>query len=114
DAGLTYVGAAERDGRRLVVAMLSGEIEDRPFSARAADLLDYGFALPADAEVGVLESAAGAGPQAAPGGLDPAEVRAGAGAPGTGSTGRYVLISATAIGAVVLLWGAARLARRPR
>ncbi len=114
DAGLTYVGAAERDGRRLVVAMLSGEIEERPFSARAADLLDYGFALPSGAEVGVLESAAGAGAQTEPGAAAPAEVLAGTSGADSGDTGRYVLISATAIGAVVLLWGALRLARRPR
>src|SRR5699024_1467095 len=114
DAGLTYVAAAERDGRRLVVAMLSGEIEERPFSARAADLLDYGFALPSGAEVGVLESAAGAGAQTAPGAAAAAEVLAGPSGADSGDTGRYVLISATAIGAVVLLWGALRLARRPR
>lgn len=47
DARHTYVGAAERDGRRLSVVLLRGERTDTPLSEQAAALLDYGFALSA-------------------------------------------------------------------
>ncbi|WP_369132788.1 D-alanyl-D-alanine carboxypeptidase family protein [Modestobacter sp. I12A-02662] len=45
----TFVAAAERDGRRLVVSVM--QAERLPVSARdqAARLLDWGFAVPADA-----------------------------------------------------------------
>jgi len=45
DAGNTYVGLAERDGRRLVVTMLGGSQEPRRQWMQAASLLDWGFAL---------------------------------------------------------------------
>ena len=50
----TFVGAAERDGRRLVVAVLGAEI--RPVRAwqQTAGLLDWGFALARDVTVGHL------------------------------------------------------------
>jgi D-alanyl-D-alanine carboxypeptidase (penicillin-binding protein 5/6) len=47
DAGNTYVGMAERDGRRLVVTMLNGTQQPRRQWMQAASLLDWGFALPA-------------------------------------------------------------------
>ncbi|MFI7679668.1 D-alanyl-D-alanine carboxypeptidase family protein [Actinophytocola sp. NPDC049390] len=51
DARHTYVGAAERDGRRLAVVLLRGEREQEPLAQQGAALLDYGFALAAaDAE----------------------------------------------------------------
>ncbi len=43
----TFVGAAERDGRRLVVAVMRGEQSPVPMTAQVAALLDLGFALPA-------------------------------------------------------------------
>ncbi|MGS0686201.1 D-alanyl-D-alanine carboxypeptidase family protein [Nakamurella sp. GG22] len=46
DAGNTYVGMAERDGRRLVVTMLNGTQQPRRQWMQAASLLDWGFALP--------------------------------------------------------------------
>src|ERR1051326_1867123 len=50
----TYVGAAQRGGRRLVVTLLDAE----PLPVRAwqqgASLLDWGFSLPSDASVGRL------------------------------------------------------------
>ncbi|MQA24444.1 MAG: D-alanyl-D-alanine carboxypeptidase [Micromonosporaceae bacterium] len=80
----TFVGAAERDGRRLVVTLLGAERRPSPTWQQGAALLDWGFALPADAAVGRLvepgeveraaaSRAAGAGPSAnglavAPGG----------------------------------------------
>ena len=50
----SFVGAAERDGRRLVVAVLGAEI--RPVRAwkQSAGLLDWGFSLARDASVGNL------------------------------------------------------------
>jgi serine-type D-Ala-D-Ala carboxypeptidase (penicillin-binding protein 5/6) len=50
----TYVGAAQRNGRRLVVTLLNAE----PLPVRAwqqgASLLDWGFSVPRDAAVGRL------------------------------------------------------------
>ncbi|SBT40020.1 D-alanyl-D-alanine carboxypeptidase family protein [Micromonospora auratinigra] len=65
----SYVGAAQRDGRRLVVTLLGAE--GRPVRGwqQGAQLLDWGFSLPRDASVGRLvapgEPAADV-PQAAP------------------------------------------------
>jgi D-alanyl-D-alanine carboxypeptidase (penicillin-binding protein 5/6) len=50
----TFVGAAERNGRRLVVAMVRGEQRPVRMVAQAGALLDYGFALPPTASVGTL------------------------------------------------------------
>jgi serine-type D-Ala-D-Ala carboxypeptidase (penicillin-binding protein 5/6) len=50
----SYVGAAERNGRRLVVTLLGAEAyPDRGYD-QGAKLLDWGFALPKDASVGKL------------------------------------------------------------
>ena len=49
DAGNTYVGMAAREGRRLVVTMLDGTQQPRRQWMQGASLLDWGFALPADA-----------------------------------------------------------------
>jgi serine-type D-Ala-D-Ala carboxypeptidase (penicillin-binding protein 5/6) len=54
DARQTFVGGAERDGRRLVVTLLAADVLPiRPWE-QATRLLDYGFALPADTSVGEL------------------------------------------------------------
>jgi D-alanyl-D-alanine carboxypeptidase (penicillin-binding protein 5/6) len=45
DSRHTYVGAAERDGRRLAVVLLRGERNEKPLAEQGADLLDYGFTL---------------------------------------------------------------------
>ncbi|MEV4493748.1 D-alanyl-D-alanine carboxypeptidase [Micromonospora coxensis] len=50
----TYVGAAERDGRRLVVTLLGAEVTRQRGWQQGADLLDWGFSLPRDASVGRL------------------------------------------------------------
>lgn len=55
----TFVGAAEHDGRRLVVALARGEQTPVPMWKQAATLLDAGFALPAGtAPVGTVVDAA--------------------------------------------------------
>ncbi|PZV98944.1 D-alanyl-D-alanine carboxypeptidase (penicillin-binding protein 5/6) [Micromonospora phaseoli] len=50
----TYVGAAERDGRRLVVTLLGAEPRPLRGWEQGAALLDWGFALPRQAGVGRL------------------------------------------------------------
>ncbi|MCE7000559.1 D-alanyl-D-alanine carboxypeptidase [Saccharothrix sp. S26] len=45
DAQHTYVGAAERNGKRLVVVLLRGQQQPTRMTDQAARLLDYGFAL---------------------------------------------------------------------
>jgi D-alanyl-D-alanine carboxypeptidase (penicillin-binding protein 5/6) len=45
DAQHTYVGAAERNGRRLVVVLLRGQQQPTHITNQAAKLLDYGFAM---------------------------------------------------------------------
>ncbi|MEV2224014.1 D-alanyl-D-alanine carboxypeptidase family protein [Nocardia vinacea] len=54
DARQTFVAAAQRDGRRLVVTLLKADVLPiRPWE-QAARLLDYGFALPKSSTVGKL------------------------------------------------------------
>jgi serine-type D-Ala-D-Ala carboxypeptidase (penicillin-binding protein 5/6) len=50
----TYVGVAERNGRRLVVTLLGAETQPLGSLGEATALLDWGFALPRDAAVGRL------------------------------------------------------------
>ncbi|WP_420847702.1 D-alanyl-D-alanine carboxypeptidase family protein [Natronosporangium hydrolyticum] len=50
----SFVGAAQRDDRRLVVTVLGAEAQPLTGWQQAAELLDWGFALPAEAAVGRL------------------------------------------------------------
>ncbi|MCW3842573.1 serine hydrolase [Micromonospora yasonensis] len=50
----SYVGAAQRDGRRLVVTLLGAEARPIRGWQQGARLLDWGFSLPKDASVGQL------------------------------------------------------------
>lgn len=50
----TYVGVAERNGRRLAVVLLGAETAPLGSLGEAIALLDWGFALPSDASVGRL------------------------------------------------------------
>ncbi len=54
DAGQTFVGAANRDGRRLVAVLVHGTRQPIPPWQQAAHLLDYGFATPTGTKVGKL------------------------------------------------------------
>jgi D-alanyl-D-alanine carboxypeptidase (penicillin-binding protein 5/6) len=54
DAGQTFVGAAERDGRRLLTVLMRGTRQPIAPWEQAAHLLDYGFSVPAGTKVGVL------------------------------------------------------------
>ncbi|MEY8039681.1 D-alanyl-D-alanine carboxypeptidase family protein [Saccharopolyspora cebuensis] len=55
DAQHTFIGAAERDGRRLVAVALRGDNKPKRLSGQVMDLLDYGFRL--DEPVGELVTA---------------------------------------------------------
>lgn len=46
----TFVGAAERDGRQLVVAIMRGEQQPVPVADQTTALLELGFAVASDAE----------------------------------------------------------------
>ncbi|WP_326547746.1 D-alanyl-D-alanine carboxypeptidase family protein [Mycolicibacterium sp. ND9-15] len=54
DAGQTFVGAADRDGRRLVAVLLKGTRQPIAPWEQAAHLLDYGFATAPGTSVGTL------------------------------------------------------------
>jgi D-alanyl-D-alanine carboxypeptidase (penicillin-binding protein 5/6) len=54
DAGQTFVGAANRDGRRLVAVLLRGSRQPIAPWEQAARLLDYGFATAPGTKVGTL------------------------------------------------------------
>lgn len=54
DAGQTFVGAANRDGRRLVAVLLHGTRQPIAPWEQAAHLLDYGFATAPNTKVGTL------------------------------------------------------------
>ena len=54
DAGQTFVGAANRDGRRLVAVLMRGTRQPIAPWEQAAHLLDYGFATPPGTKVGAL------------------------------------------------------------
>ena len=117
----TIVGAAERDGRRLVVSVVRAENTPVVNWRQAAALLDWGFALPADAPpVGTLVDAA------------PPPLTASAGTPGPSGTftapltrgvplpggivlpGGLATIAGTAAAAIAVVLLALTLARRRR
>ncbi len=116
----TFVTAAERDGRRLVVSVMGTE----PVPLRAADqaalLLDWGFTVaPSLGGVGRLvgsaaEVPAPSSPPASATPPGPAGVAAGPAAPPTGAGGGPPALGLTALGAAVVAAGAAALTVRRR
>jgi D-alanyl-D-alanine carboxypeptidase (penicillin-binding protein 5/6) len=54
DAGQTFVGAANHDGRRLMAVLLHGTRQPIAPWEQAAHLLDYGFSTPRGTQVGTL------------------------------------------------------------
>ncbi|MEV1318122.1 D-alanyl-D-alanine carboxypeptidase [Micromonospora arborensis] len=106
----TYVGAAERDGRRLVVTLLGAEPAPKRGWEQGAALLDWGFTLPRDASVGrlvepgELTATPSASPSAlaAPGGPRPA---AASGPARTGSGWLWSVVAVSGAGVLVLLGG---------
>ncbi|MEV0428742.1 D-alanyl-D-alanine carboxypeptidase [Micromonospora sp. NPDC050495] len=113
----TYVGAAERGGRRLVVTLLGAEIPTQRGWQQGAALLDWGFALPRDAAVGRLVGPgelSSASPSPSAGGSALAAGRAG-GAPAATHVGGWPgARSSVAVGALLVAGGAVLLGRRRR
>ena len=54
DAGQTFVGAANHDGRRLIAVLMHGTRQPIAPWQQAAHLLDYGFATAPGTKVGTL------------------------------------------------------------
>ncbi|GAA1556012.1 D-alanyl-D-alanine carboxypeptidase family protein [Dactylosporangium maewongense] len=105
EARHTYVGAAQRNGRRLVVTVMGAEIVPARAWKQGTMLLDWGFALPTGTSVGHLvtpEEAAklhAAPPSAAAAATAVAQ-------PATGKTGGYsIWPTILAVGAVALTAG---------
>lgn len=65
DARHTFIGAAEQNGRRLVVVLMRGEQRPVPMYEQARVLLDHGFALPDPQGIGMLTDAQPADPELA-------------------------------------------------
>ena len=110
DARHTYIGAAERNGRRLVVVLMRGEQRPVPMFEQGTALLDYGFALPSPRAAGTLADGPIDGPSASAGPTtttDPdAPASSAADDPGaSGSWGTPLLIVAivAAVGGLVAL-----------
>ena len=102
----SYVGAAQRNGRRLVVTLLGAEARPLRGWQQGAALLDWGFALPPDASVGKLVSPqeVAATPRATPAARPaaaPAAAPAGTGRP----TSTQMLTVAGAASVALLLAG---------
>ncbi len=116
DAGQTFVGAADRDGRRLVAILLKGTRQPIAPWEQAARLLDYGFATAPGTKVGTLiepdPSLLGPKPEAA--GADPA-VNAAPMLPDVDAM--PVRVGVGFVGSVIvfgLIMGARSLNRRPQ
>jgi D-alanyl-D-alanine carboxypeptidase (penicillin-binding protein 5/6) len=114
----TYVGAAERGGRRLVVTLMRGEQSPLRIREQAAALLDWGFATPpGTAPVGHLGALPQPGAEPAPSVLAEAQLRR-PGLPatdtgtGAGTVTLTVLAALAAVVAGLRLRVRLRLARR--
>ena len=103
----TFVGAAERDGRRLVVTLLGAEHQPVRTWQQAAALLDWGFAVPKGGSVGqlvapgeaqTLVEAAYASPEPTPPPGAAAAARATVPASGRGALIGGVVLAATFVG----------------
>jgi serine-type D-Ala-D-Ala carboxypeptidase (penicillin-binding protein 5/6) len=120
----TIVAAAERNGRRLVVSLVRAENTPIVNWRQAAALLDYGFALPADApSVGTVVDAAPPPPTASAGTSSPsgtftAPVAQGVSLPGgvlvPGGTATIAGAAAAAVAGLLLAVVVTRGRRRQR
>ncbi|GAB3311427.1 hypothetical protein GCM10027451_23350 [Geodermatophilus aquaeductus] len=116
----TFVAAAERDGRRLVVSVMGTENVPLRAADQAALLLDWGFAVPPSlGGVGTLvASAAEVAPaptsSAVPSPTGPADVAAGPPAPASPTPDGPPALGAVALGAAAVAVVAATLIGRRR
>ncbi|RDI16155.1 D-alanyl-D-alanine carboxypeptidase (penicillin-binding protein 5/6) [Rhodococcus sp. AG1013] len=120
DARQTFVGGADRDGRRLAVTLMAADVLPiRPWE-QAARLLDYGYALDPDTSVGALvdpmsatdgSAVAVAGPDSSDaGGMD---LASGSDLPNKDVAGR-VAVGIVGSGVIIGLLGWARALTRRR
>lgn len=111
----TYVGAAERNGRRLVVTLLGAEPRPQRGWQQGAALLDWGFSLPAGVSVGRLVNPgeASATPSATSLSASPANAVAAA-ADGGRKTPFFVGAGLVVATGMVMIAGLIRRARRGR
>lgn len=115
----TYVGVAERGGRRLVVTLLGAESQPLGSYGEVTTLLDWGFALPGSASVGRLvepetvasPSAAGVSPGAAAGPKAQPEAQPEAASEAASSVGMRIGIAVVGAALLVTLivFGRARI-----
>ncbi|MFC9892281.1 serine hydrolase [Nocardia sp. NPDC127579] len=115
DSRHTFVAAAERDGRRLCITLLAGEVKPiRPWQ-QAARLLDYAFALPRTAEVGDLPSRNGHAPDPTAALASPPPKHEAAPEGDSGGSGlRTVLLAAGILAVLALVLYVHRLTSRRR
>ncbi|PWW22869.1 D-alanyl-D-alanine carboxypeptidase (penicillin-binding protein 5/6) [Geodermatophilus normandii] len=115
----TFVAAAERGGRRLVVSVMATENVPLRAADQAALLLDWGFGVPPSlGGVGTLVASAAdvtpATPSAVPSPAGPADVAAGPPAPSSPASGGPPVLGAVALGAAAVAVVAATLIGRRR
>jgi serine-type D-Ala-D-Ala carboxypeptidase (penicillin-binding protein 5/6) len=117
----SFIGAAKRGNRRLIVTFMYGEHKPDNISVQAGRMLDWGFSLPRTlAPVGTLVSpaASGGSPTPAPtasatGTPAPQAVGQDTGGGSGGGSSRPVLLAGAGLVLLLLLgWGAVALARR--
>jgi serine-type D-Ala-D-Ala carboxypeptidase (penicillin-binding protein 5/6) len=118
DAGQTFVGAANHDGRRLMAVLMHGTRQPIAPWEQAAHLLDYGFGTPQGTQVGTLIEP---DPSLMPTRRDGAADRQGAGAQAAGlmpsADALPVRVGVAAIGTVIvfsLIMVARSMNRRPQ
>jgi serine-type D-Ala-D-Ala carboxypeptidase (penicillin-binding protein 5/6) len=118
DAGQTFVGAANRDGRRLMAVLLHGTRQPIAPWEQAAHLLDYGFGTPQGTQVGTLIEP---DPSLMPTRHDGASDRQGAGAQAAGlmpsADALPVRVGVAVIGTIIvfsLIMVARSMNRRPQ
>lgn len=118
DAGQTYVGAAQRGGRRLVATLMDGTRIPFAPEQQAPALLDYGFALAPGAAVGELVVPGSAPPSAAtttsPAPPGPVAAAAPAAAAHSSTSTRRLALLGVGLMVLLCLLGAARRAHRRR
>ena len=111
DARQTFVGAADRGGRRLLAVLLHGSREPIPPWRQAAHLLDYGFATSPNVRVGTLIEA---DPALLPKAVDPVAATRAATAPVNAGP---VRVGVAVIGTMIvlgLIMAARSVNRRPQ
>ena len=111
DARHTYIGAQERDGRRLVVVLMHGEQRPVPMVEQGLALLDYGYALPRGASVGRLTEPSAVGRRAAAD-RSATTVLGAPDSPSTGTTSWGTVLAVTLVAGLGIVVLVLRLRRR--